>query len=534
MSSSSGLKSRSILISGSANRSCSVDMLGVAHAFVRQLAGEILSAGGNLVVFANEEPTTEGGERLPLTFDWQSLEVLEALEAQGTQPSGTAASGLRAVVVIGHKILNRLSEPRRALLSRLSALRLVKTIFIEDDLYTGGNIADALTGHAEAMLCLGGGKGVSVQAHKMMEKQAPVLPLDLPLGAFNSDGEGSLGLLKKARREPARFFPRTPERFLGELLGLSLRPRGVDPSEVARRVVHLLSAEFEAARKHAPVDLLLLTALPVELEAVRTALGLPATDLPEKLSSGTNYWTTDVASKRGGRAYKVALGCIGAAGNPDASAATTEFVTGLQPRLVIMTGIAAGIRGLCKLGEVVLSERVVAYEPAAEVLEEGEPRQMLRPESYRLPHAILQDAVAYVSRREELTKRLWASLEAAGMRWPAAGAREEVSEGPSARLATIASGEKLLRNPERLRLLRGQQHGRIEVGEMEAAGVVAACWRSGADFLIIRGISDFGDPEKNDAFQQVAAMGAAIVAVDFIREALRLDGAGPAHSSSSS
>ncbi|WP_375769176.1 hypothetical protein NR798_47165 [Archangium gephyra] len=520
MSSSAGLKGRSILIAGSANPSCSVDMLGLAHAFVRQVAGEILSAGGHLVVLASVEPTTEGDERLPLTFDWRGLEVLDEHCAE---PSRAAAPVARAVVVIGHKILNKLPESRYALLSRLTARALVKTVLIEDDLYTGGNIADALTGYAEAMLCLGGGKGVSAQAHKMMKKQAPVLPFDLPLGAFNSDGEGSLGLLKKAMGEPARFFPRTPERFHGQLLGLSLRPLGVDLSEVARKAVHLLGAEFEAAQKHAPVDLLLLTALPVELEAARTALGLPATSLPEKLPSGTNYWSTDVASKRGGRPYKVALGCIGTAGNPDSSAATTEFVTGLHPRLVIMTGIAAGIRGLCKLGEVVLSERVVAYESSAEVLEEGEPRQVSRPESYRLPHAILQDAVAYVSPREELAKRLRASLETAGMQWPAAGAREEVSDGPSARLTTIASGEKLLRNPERLRLLRRQHHGRIEVGEMEAAGVVAACWRSGADFLIIRGISDFGDPEKNDVFHQVAAMGAAIVAVDFIREALRLD-----------
>jgi nucleoside phosphorylase len=90
------------------------------------------------------------------------------------------------------------------------------------------------------------------------------------------------------------------------------------------------------------------------------------------------------------------------------------------------------------------------------------------------------------------------------------------------RLATIASGEKLLRDPAVLAGLRGEMHGRIEAGEMEAAGIAEACRRAKVDFVTIRGISDFGDAKKADHAHLRASVGAAVVCADFLREGLAL------------
>ena len=76
--------------------------------------------------------------------------------------------------------------------------------------------------------------------------------------------------------------------------------------------------------------------------------------------------------------------------------------------------------------------------------------------------------------------------------------------------APIASGEKLLRDQSKLLAVR-ELHGKTEVGEMEAAGVVEACRRGPVPWMVIRGISDFGDEFKDDRFHTFASCAAAAV-----------------------
>ena len=51
---------------------------------------------------------------------------------------------------------------------------------------------------------------------------------------------------------------------------------------------------------------------------------------------------------------------------------------------------------------------------------------------------------------------------------------------------------------------------------MEEAGLVSAARRLNVPWLVFRGISDFGDEFKNDAFHRFASKTAAAVLVDFI------------------
>jgi hypothetical protein len=99
---------------------------------------------------------------------------------------------------------------------------------------------------------------------------------------------------------------------------------------------------------------------------------------------------------------------------------------------------------------------------------------------------------------------------------------EHVATSIAMRLGTIASGEKLLRDPAKLLSVRDEIHGKTEAGEMEAAGVVEACRRANVPWLVVRGISDFGDELKDDRFHAFAARAAAAVLVDFIAWGLDL------------
>jgi nucleoside phosphorylase len=271
-------------------------------------------------------------------------------------------------------------------------------------------------------------------------------------------------------------------------------------------------------------DVAILTVIPAELRAALATFTIPEAQR-KKDEFGTVYHYGQIVSHRSRRSYSVVVGCIGATGNPSAAAAAAEFIQSHQPKAFFLLGIAAGIRGKVKIGEVVFSDRVIAYEPAALVRHEERTVVEPRPEIDRIPHAMNQDLVAYAPDLERIAKR----AQASGVRLPESTPGQEdvfqqhVASKAAARVATIASGEKLLRDPAKLHAIRAELHGRVEAGEMEAAGVVAACSRRGIPWLIVRGISDFGDEFKNDAFHDYAAGMAAAVLADFISHGLELD-----------
>jgi len=271
-----------------------------------------------------------------------------------------------------------------------------------------------------------------------------------------------------------------------------------------------------------PVEIVVLTVIPAELEAARRVLQIDD-DSREKDPDGTVYFRGAVRSELAGRDYTIALTCIGGAGNPGAAAATSGAIARYRPRVVLLMGIAAGVRDKVRIGEVVLSDRVVAYEPAALIRTASGTKEQPRPEIDRAPHTMIQDVVSY---RAE-PARLRAAFERAGGAVPAApdGREDEfrahVASVITARLGTIASGEKLLRDPAKLLAVR-ELYGKTEAGEMEAAGVVDACRRGPIPWLVIRGISDFGDELKDDRFHGVASCAAAAVLHDFVAHGLDL------------
>jgi nucleoside phosphorylase len=505
-----------VLLAGSASPEAAPESLSQTITLVRAIVGAIVRAGGGVVVFTGApEPTSSTGT--PLIFDWVALEEVERLRP----------APLAAVAVTSKKLRSRMSPAQSALLDRLSANGTARLLMIPDNIHTGGNIVDSQVAESSAMIAIGGGRGVFDRATRMMRKGAIVLPLDAHIGSTTMDGKGSEELYQQALAEPVRFVPSAPDALRDALPALNVH--AAPPETVANAALNVLSRAFAAQDAARRVDVLVLTALPVELEAMKHALNVSG--VPHKTSDGTNVWKVDVSPRTPGRSLRVAVACLGSAGNVSAAAITASLTTEFRPRLIVMVGIAAGIRGKCRIGDVVFSERVTAYEPAAivalsgfwrwlgETLGVGTSRHEPRPEMYRLSHAIEQDVVTYLARIDAVAARLASALAAHGVpSTTTSGARLEVRP----RLAGIASGEKLLRDPTILAGLREEMHGRIEIGEMEAVGIAEACRRRKTDFLIIRGVSDFGDTKKTDDGHRIASAGAAFACADFLREGLAL------------
>jgi TIR- and PNP-associating SLOG family len=321
-----------VLVAGSAAKTCPVGKLEGAHAFVQTLTRRVLENGGGFVLFASGEPTTDDG--IPLIFDWTVLREIDTYMTVSGAPVWRCVS-----VVTSHKAWStKMSEAHRELLARLSSTGAAEFSYVDDATHTGGNIGDEQVERASAMIAIGGGKGVTDRAHKMMRKGCPVLPMDLAIGALSGDGDGATGLHKKLLAEPQRFFPLTAAHVRSYLPSLSLDVQRADVEAVAMRAVEALAAELDAARANGPIDVIVLTALPIELSAMHAALGLPASVGGSKTSVGTTYWTAEVQSQKSSRALRVCVSSIGGAGNPEAAVAATELAGLMKPRLVMMVG----------------------------------------------------------------------------------------------------------------------------------------------------------------------------------------------------
>jgi len=463
----------------------------------------VLDVGDGFVVYTAAEPVNENNQ--PLIFDWTVLREIDACH-HGQSPSP------RVVIVLADRHRrDSMNAEQRALIARLSVRGLAKIDVIRDEVVTGGNIGDAQAAHASAMIALGGGKGVSDRAYKMMKKGLPVYPMDLKIGANSEDGEGALGLYRNFMSAPLPFFSHTGANVVSKTPALSLEEPVLMVAEIAAHVVGLLEGELAAELNAAPTNVLVLTALPVELNAARMAFGIDEETPAAKTHIGQNHWRAQLQTVKGTLAT-CTIATFGTAGNVDAAATTATLLMEFKPKLVIMIGIAAGMREKTALGDVVISDRVVAYEGAA-LLAGGHTE--LRPEMYRPAFSVQQDVSNYLASTRSVTERLTQAWEKQGLQYPETSKAGDVAKGVMPKAATIASGEKLLRDPEKFRRQR-ELHGKVEVAEMEAVGIFAACTQHGTPSLVIRGISDFGDDKKDNSFHDLASRAAAIVAADMV------------------
>lgn len=503
------LQGKSILIAGSIAEAADQSLSDRARAFAQSLAGAVLYAGGGLVVYASSEPLGENGS--PLTFDWLIIRETDRLLS-------TRQVSPRLTIVTSEKNRQeKMTLEQRQQIARLVSRNAAKVIYLPDELVTGGNIGDEQAEIADAMIAIGGGKGVSDRARKLRKQSAPVLPMDIKVGSINGDGEGAVGLHRQLMRDPPSLMPYTAQETQTAMNAFSLQEPIHEVSKISAGVVDLIANELKAKEASRKADVLILTALPIELAAAKMAFNVAEGTQPLYSKSGISYWRSHLIRTDGSRVI-CEIACFAGAGNTNAAAITSSLLTELSPNTVIMTGIAAGMRDKCRLGQVVIGERIVAYEGAA-VLEGHKVEH--RPEGYPLERGLGQDIAGYLAHRARLETRLHAAWSQHGLTVPKETETGPVTDTPIPEQTTIASGEKLLRNSVIFAELRQNIHGKIEVAEMESAGVCSACLQHNTPALVVRGISDFGDSRKDNRFHEFAAKAAAIVTSDIVINGLR-------------
>ena len=231
------MKGKYILLSGTASRDCSTEVLDRAIEFVRAVVTEMLKAGGSFVVLLGDENRTIGTDGRPRIFDWVIMRAIQEYGEVTTLPSRTYAY----VVMADDAWQSKMDDANRRVLSTLELRRMIEVARIRREEFTGGEYRRIQVERADAMIGLGGGKGTYSVGRQMIGVGKPVLPIDLAVGAFSEDGEGAVLLHKEMQSEAARFLPRTHQDVVNQLESSSLSTTSHSVADVAQRVVEILS-----------------------------------------------------------------------------------------------------------------------------------------------------------------------------------------------------------------------------------------------------------------------------------------------------
>ncbi len=236
--------------------------------------------------------------------------------------------------------------------------------------------------------------------------------------------------------------------------------------------------------KHANPVAIILTVNPTETSAVLDAfLGKQN---PREISIlGHQY--NDLGIHGNHRIYH-AISKMGSINRGASAEVTSNVIKHLKPQKIIAVGVALGLhQKKHKIGDVLIAEKIICYEPAR-----------LNPNRTRFNRGDEHIATPAIVN---------------SLRIIDGNRRRAKAEWPTVKFGSVLSGEKLV-DDEIFRDQLKVEFPEAIGGEMEGCGIAAKSSEFGVEWVLIKGICDWGmnksrNKSKN---QEIAAMNAAQVA----------------------
>ncbi|WP_224361563.1 phosphorylase family protein [Hyalangium versicolor] len=245
------------------------------------------------------------------------------------------------------------------------------------------------------------------------------------------------------------------------------------------------------------VDVLIITALKVEYDAVLDVHTGACSGASWKRETGPTQLEVafcDFQTAQGGR-LRIAVTQAANKGPQATAIAAGSLVSAYSPRCLAMCGVCAGYKGKVQLGDVIVADVVWDYES-------GKLEQKRAPSKRTVTH-FRGRGLSYPIRPQ------W-KLLAERFKHPTYNVH----------VGSIATGNKVIRVPKVFELL-SERHDQLLGLDMEAATIGELVhFHRIEHMLVMKGVSDFGDPAKSKAFQPAAARAAAECLLAFLREHL--------------
>ena len=269
-------------------------------------------------------------------------------------------------------------------------------------------------------------------------------------------------------------------------------------NDLYKKVVDILKVRFsnkregidtrtEVLKDIKKVDFVIIAATENERVELCKAFNV---DFDHRIHKGVNtYWVKRLPTIND-KYYYIVISQLSDVTNVNAAVFVANAIHYWHPRAVIMAGIAAAAREEQSLGDIVIG-RAVHYHNRGKVTSDG----------------ILPEPITYNADPVLFNRAITLSKSSFVVR---SNRPDFLDTSPNVYPGVIASGERVIADEE-FRNQIAANHRKTKAIEMEGYGISAAAWQQSVSIrcLVIRAISDYGDSEKNDEWQQYAAAAAA-------------------------
>lgn len=293
---------------------------------------------------------------------------------------------------------------------------------------------------------------------------------------------------------------------------------------VEGKFVEMADTSSEKIAERKCVNIGIITALTIENAAMLKILG-NTKHIYDERNRGNRYEIGEIESADG-KKHKVALMMSGENNNLSAIACTEMLNDFPNMDTVIMCGIAAGIPnlepdkdGVC-LGDVIVADYIIQYDYKKET-ENGQVLKAVPVKSdNRLTKAVrnieVDELVGRAYFRDILAKYAIEQFEKPDLSSdPIRNSNGCLHSDVKVFHGPIASANIVVKN-EKLREEIRDKYEALAI-EMEGSGIADASADNRADFTVVRGVCDYADAKKNDAWHGFASMSAAAYTYELIK-----------------
>lgn len=207
---------------------------------------------------------------------------------------------------------------------------------------------------------------------------------------------------------------------------------------------------------------------------------------------------------------KIVCCCINDMGMQAASAVTSKIIARFSPSLLFMTGICAGLKSTgVDVGSIIVAKQVWDYE-SGKIIDSDSGSFTFRPDMKCIP----TDQGMITRLTEFANKKLILSTIYNDFKGKKPNTQLNV------KFDSVGSGPYLLTSKNYLTKLIDNDRKLIGI-DMEGYGIYkAAQFHTGTKPVFIKAVSDFGDGEKSDDYQDYAAFVSARFVFDYILHCL--------------
>ena len=256
-------------------------------------------------------------------------------------------------------------------------------------------------------------------------------------------------------------------------------------------------------------DVCVVCALPEEARAFFEVVQRQCENLLEEGISPRyqySYRFTTLKNDKG-EPLKVHVSWLPRYGSEEMTLHLSRVLEECQPRIAMMTGICAGDAQRVQLGDLVVAERTFTYDNGKFTLDDGRKIHLHDTMTYQLDANTLQFLGVFDK---------WKPL-VAGLKRPPSGPEQRKRRKIACHIKPMASGNAV-RADHPFEEVRAPVRGTVAT-DMEGAafGLVMSRHRH-TPWLVVKGICDYADGDKDDNYHHYAASVSATYMLSFIKE----------------